>query len=128
MRRVVDGAWLWRLILFLHAAALLTAVISCCNIHAASAFSEEAAAGFASIATASSIIESRERTLPHHCHRTTGAARYGWLQDYFEPNKKSSSPTPSRQVQYPEQYPATYEINTEMVQEDDETAKFGDHC
>lgn len=41
---------------------------------------------------------------------------YGWLENFFEPNKSSSE---SRQVQYPEQYPATYEINEDVVPEDE---------
>jgi hypothetical protein len=50
-------------------------------------------------------------------------ARFGWLQDYFEPPKKSSSSSSSpqsRQVQYPEQYPATYECNKDVVAEDND--------
>ena len=44
-----------------------------------------------------------------------------WLKDFFEPPSSSSSSL-SRQVQYPEQYPATYELN-EVVVDDDDTLK-----
>ena len=39
-----------------------------------------------------------------------------WLKDFFEPPSSSSSI--SREVQYPEQYPATYELNEVVVEED----------
>ena len=41
--------------------------------------------------------------------------RQGWLDDFFEPPSSSSS---SRQVDFPEQYPATYEVNESIVKED----------
>lgn len=47
--------------------------------------------------------------------------RNGWLEDFFEPNKKSSSSSASgdnRRLQYPEQYPATYEPNEAIVAQD----------
>lgn len=47
----------------------------------------------------------------------------GWLQDFFEPGKASesslSSPSSQRQVQYPEQYPATYQRNEVRLDDDD---------
>ena len=47
---------------------------------------------------------------------------FGWLENFFEPEKtsssSSSSSTNSRQIQYPEQYPATYELNDEEIEED----------
>lgn len=42
--------------------------------------------------------------------------RFGWLEDFFEP--KSASSSTSREIQYPEQYPATYERNTAIVESD----------
>jgi len=49
------------------------------------------------------------------------SACYGWLENFFEPNKASSSEESSanaRQLQYPEQYPATYELNDIDLEED----------
>ena len=43
---------------------------------------------------------------------------FGWLENFFEPNKSSSSTSKSREVEYPEQYPATYEINGVKLPED----------
>ena len=43
---------------------------------------------------------------------------YGWLENFFEPNKSSSSSSNDRQLQYPEQYPATYELNEAELEED----------
>ena len=47
---------------------------------------------------------------------------FGWLENFFEPEKtsssSSSSSTSSRQIQYPEQYPATYELNDKEIEED----------
>ncbi|MGK3736428.1 MAG: hypothetical protein ACI90V_003270 [Bacillariaceae sp.] len=50
---------------------------------------------------------------------------FGWLENFFEPEKtasssssSSSSDANSRQMQYPEQYPATYELNDEEIKED----------
>ena len=48
---------------------------------------------------------------------TTNTRRHGWLENFFEPPKSSSSST-SREIQYPEQYPATYELNTDVVDDD----------
>ena len=45
----------------------------------------------------------------------SSSIRYGWLENFFEPQKASSS---SREVQYPEQYPATYELNDAELEED----------
>lgn len=42
---------------------------------------------------------------------------YGWLENFFEPNKGSS--TNNRQAEYPEQYPATYELNDSELKEDE---------
>ena len=47
--------------------------------------------------------------------RTRQQRHYGWLENFFEPDKSSSE---SRKVQYPEQYPATYEMNEEELPED----------
>jgi hypothetical protein len=49
-------------------------------------------------------------------------AQYGWLDNFFEPQKSTSSSS-SRQVQYPEQYPATYELNPVILDEDDGLAE-----
>lgn len=46
-------------------------------------------------------------------------ACFGWLEDFFEPNKSASSASKTRQQQYPEQYPATYETNNEELEEDE---------
>lgn len=46
---------------------------------------------------------------------------FNWLQNFFEPPSSSSSK--SRQVQYPEQYPATYELNGAQVDEDSKCAE-----
>ena len=59
-------------------------------------------------------------TLPQHSCRIkhekySSSIRYGWLENFFEPQKASSS---SREVQYPEQYPATYELNDVALEED----------
>ena len=42
---------------------------------------------------------------------------YGWLDNFFEPSKSTKS---SRQLQYPEQYPATYELNEIQLESDDQ--------
>jgi hypothetical protein len=42
--------------------------------------------------------------------------RKGWLRDFFEP--PTSSSTKSREVQYPELYPATYALNSAVVDDD----------
>lgn len=56
----------------------------------------------------------------HHSRPTrTVTVHNGWLENFFEPQKSSSSSSLSRQVQYPEQYPATYERN-EVTLDDDE--------
>jgi len=52
---------------------------------------------------------------PIYGQRTRQQRHYGWLENFFEPDKSSSE---SRQVQYPEQYPATYEVNEEELPED----------
>lgn len=46
---------------------------------------------------------------------------HGWLENFFEPTKASSSL--SRQVQYPAQYPATYEVNEVTVDGDENLAE-----
>lgn len=45
---------------------------------------------------------------------------YGWLDNLLPPTDAFSS---SRMIQYPEQYPATYEMNTNQVRTDDVTIK-----
>lgn len=64
-------------------------------------------------------IPSYNRRGMHPLRRQMNQSRlYGWLENFFEPNKSSSS-AESRQLQYPEQYPATYETNEEIVPEDE---------
>ncbi|VEU38652.1 unnamed protein product [Pseudo-nitzschia multistriata] len=46
------------------------------------------------------------------------SACYGWFENLFEPSKSSESSESARQLQYPEQYPATYELNILYVEED----------
>ena len=49
---------------------------------------------------------------------------YGWLENFFEPNKASNNDIISqRQTQYPEQYPATYELNDVVIEEDGSLAE-----
>lgn len=43
-----------------------------------------------------------------------------WLRDFFEP--PSTSQSSARQVQYPEQYRATYDLNEAIVPEDEESS------
>jgi hypothetical protein len=43
---------------------------------------------------------------------------YGWLENFFEPAKASSTVS-TREVQYPEQYPATYELNDVKLEQDE---------
>ncbi len=60
----------------------------------------------------SSSSASRERI------QTLGL--HGWLEDFFEPRTKAgSSKMTSRQARYPEQYPATYELNTDVISGDE---------
>jgi hypothetical protein len=47
--------------------------------------------------------------------------RHNWLKDFFEPPSSSSSSS-SREVQYPEQYQASYELNTVSLQADNNCA------
>ena len=47
-------------------------------------------------------------------------ARFGWLQDFFEPSKSTQS---SRQSQYPEQYPATHELNEVQLEIDEQCSE-----
>jgi hypothetical protein len=54
-------------------------------------------------------FDSSSRQTPKSIH-------FGWLENFFEPSKSSSS---SREVQYPEQYPATYELNIVELEEDE---------
>ena len=56
---------------------------------------------------------NQQRRLLLHQH-------YNWLRDFFEPPTSSSGSDKQRQIQYPEQYPATYEINDAIVEEDDQ--------
>ena len=71
--------------------------------------------------TTSSPSSERRRRSPYRPIITTSSAtirRYGWLENFFEPPKSPSSSSPSREIQYPEQYPATYELNTDTVDDD----------
>ena len=43
--------------------------------------------------------------------------RYGWLRDFFEP-PNSSQTQQSNEIQYPELYPATYDLNPIEVADD----------
>eukprot|EP00536_Pseudo-nitzschia_multiseries_P012719 jgi/Psemu1/209461/e_gw1.500.9.1 len=52
----------------------------------------------------------------HKQRQRNSSARYGWLENFFEPNKSSSAN--NRQLRYPEQYPATYEPNDVELEED----------
>ncbi len=45
---------------------------------------------------------------------------FGWLEDFFEPPKSNK---PTRQLQYPEQYPATYERNELQLDEDEKCSE-----
>lgn len=56
---------------------------------------------------------------PQQASRRT-ISRHNWLRDFFEPPTSSVS---SRQVGYPEQYPATFELNDAVVPEDDDDAQ-----
>ena len=60
--------------------------------------------------------KNHEGTRRQHQQRNQQAC-YGWLENFFEPDKASSSKN-ARQLQYPEQYPATYELNDEELEED----------
>ena len=82
-----------------------------------------------SLSTSTSYTPTRKTSLSFivskRIHKKTGYSievsttrRNGWLENFFEPPKSSSSS--SREIQYPEQYPATYELNTEIVEEDNE--------
>jgi hypothetical protein len=55
-------------------------------------------------------------------HKSSLLVRHNWLEDFFEPPSSSSSST-SREVQYPEQYPATYELNKVTIQADSNSAE-----
>lgn len=57
----------------------------------------------------------RNRAGTQFQHQQQHQRHYGWLENFFEPDKSSSK---SREVQYPEQYPATYEVNEDQVEED----------
>jgi hypothetical protein len=48
--------------------------------------------------------------------------RHGWLENFFEPNKEGQSVS-SREIQYPEQYPATYELNSIINLEEDKSCE-----
>ncbi|KAG7374180.1 TLD domain containing protein [Nitzschia inconspicua] len=52
----------------------------------------------------------------HEIRQRCSNARFGWLENFFEPQKAVSI---SRQVQYPEQYPASYEVNDIQLPEDE---------
>jgi hypothetical protein len=58
--------------------------------------------------------KQRQRNNQNH------ARCYGWLEDFFEPNKSSTTASKqnARELQYPEQYPATYEQNEYELEED----------
>jgi hypothetical protein len=43
----------------------------------------------------------------------------GWLDNFFEPENKASSSGISREIQYPEQYPATHELNEVQIEQDE---------
>eukprot|EP00531_Pseudo-nitzschia_arenysensis_P005285 CAMPEP_0116123382 /NCGR_PEP_ID=MMETSP0329-20121206/4720_1 /TAXON_ID=697910 /ORGANISM="Pseudo-nitzschia arenysensis, Strain B593" /LENGTH=270 /DNA_ID=CAMNT_0003617297 /DNA_START=33 /DNA_END=845 /DNA_ORIENTATION=- len=65
---------------------------------------------------ASAFTLERSVVIGFRSHSATRQQRhYGWLENFFEPDKSSSQ---SRQVQYPEQYPATYELSEENLPED----------
>jgi hypothetical protein len=55
---------------------------------------------------------------PCPIHRAYTMARSGWLEIFFEPPISSSAS--SRQVDFPEQYPATYQLNDVHVQDDEQ--------
>lgn len=57
-------------------------------------------------------------TPQHRVRHSFATARFGWLENFFEPQKASS-----REIQYPEQYPATYELNDVEVEEDKRLAQ-----
>ena len=61
----------------------------------------------------------QQQTQRQQRNRNNQARCFGWLENFFEPNKSSSSSSSAaRELQYPEQYPATYEPNDDEVEED----------
>jgi len=61
--------------------------------------------------------------LGHRFTRTTSrTVQNGWLEKFFEPDQPSSS-SRRREVQYPEQYPASYERNEVTVEDDEHSAE-----
>ena len=93
---------------------LLLVLLVICGAHAATALATENFA-FAVFHGGTSTTPGRFQSRFIHPFRRQQRL-YGWLENFFEPNKSSSE---SRQVQYPEQYPATYEINEDVVPEDE---------
>ena len=89
-----------------------------CTAQVATAFAAE---GFPFVgfrnpsATAGSRTKSGNNAICQCQHPYQQQHLYGWLENFFEPDKSSSQ---SREVQFPEQYPATYEINEEELPED----------
>ena len=69
----------------------------------------------------------RVETSSFHRLRSTRTSNvhYGWLEKFFEPQQESSSSSSSsrRQAQYPEQYPASYQMNEVTVEEDEHLAE-----
>jgi TLD len=68
----------------------------------------------------------RVETSFHRLRSTrTSNVHYGWLEKFFEPQQESSSSSSSsrRQAQYPEQYPASYQMNEVTVEEDEHLAE-----
>lgn len=59
---------------------------------------------------------ARSQRFYNASRQTPKSIHFGWLENFFEPGKSSSSS--SREVQYPEQYPATYELNNVELEED----------
>ncbi len=87
-----------------------------CGAHVATGLATENFA-FARLQRAPSAITGRFQSRGIHPFRNQQRL-YGWLEYFFEPNKSSAS-AESRQLQYPEQYPATYETNEDVVPEDE---------
>lgn len=88
-----------------------------CGAHVATALTTTSCARGPS-ATTGNIPSYKRHGMHPVRHQTNQSRLYGWLENFFEPNKSSSS-AESRQLQYPEQYPATYETNEEIVPEDE---------
>ena len=64
---------------------------------------------------------SRCRLKDYQSHqRQYNKKLYGWFDNFWQSSEESSSSTSSRQQEYPEQYPATYELNDITLQDDDD--------